>query len=195
MCEPVSIALAVGAVSTIASGYQAKQKGKQQEAVSKFNARQLENQAIKTRNKGVDEENRQRQKTAELLSRQRARFGASNVALDSGSPLAIQEDTETIGEIDALRIRSNFLDEAQVIDDKADITEAQGKAAAKAGNRAFNMSLLSGIGQGIAGAAGAGLFSSGSAAGAAGAPAISPTAGTGVSSKWFNFDSAGSLLT
>jgi len=142
MCDPVTIGLTLTAVSTVAQGYQAKQQGKFTESRSKFDARQLENQATRTLNKGTEEENKQRRANAELLSRQRAQLGAANVDIGSGSALQLQQDTATLGEVDALRIRSNFGDEAAVLEDTALITRATGKAARKAGDAQFTTSVL-----------------------------------------------------
>lgn len=143
MCNPALIVM-VGAM--VAEGYQAKQEGKQADKKAKFDARQLENEATMTRNVGSEEENKQRRATAELVAKQRARLGASNIAVDSGSGLQLQVDADTLGEVDALRIRSNFSDQAQVLDTTAEMTRAAGKAAKQAGADQF--ALVSGIGIG-----------------------------------------------
>ena len=143
MCEPVTIAIAIAAAGTVMQGYAAKQQGEFENDVSKYNERQLQNEATRTRNKGTEEEIIQRDKTAQLTSLQRAQLGASGVGVDSGSALTLQQDAELIGEADALRIRSNFSDAAQSLDDQADITRSQGKAALQGGQKAFAGSLLS----------------------------------------------------
>lgn len=142
MCEPATIAIAVAATGAVMQGYAAKQQGEFEDDVSKYNARQLENEAVQTRNKGTEEENRQREKTAQLTSLQRAQLGASGVDVGSGSALALQEDADLLGEADALRIRSNFEDAATAQEDQALITRASGRAAKKAGQNAFKASLL-----------------------------------------------------
>lgn len=143
MCEPTTILAVSGAVSTVAQGYSARQQGKAaqrqgvyEDKVAQYNARNMENEATRIRNKGTEEEMRHREQVAQLTSRQRAAQAASGVDIDSGSPLQIQEDAELMGELDALRIRSNFSDEARVRDDQAGLTRAQGKAARAAGNNA-----------------------------------------------------------
>ena len=143
MCEPTTIAIAAIATSQVMQGYAAKQQGQFEDDVSRYNARQMENQATRTRNVGIDEEMKHREKVAQLTSTQRAQLAASGVDIESGSALALQEDTATLGEADALRIRSNFADRAASLDDQADITRAQGRAAQTAGQRAFAGSLLS----------------------------------------------------
>lgn len=181
MCDPVTIGLTLLAVSQVAQGYQAKQQGDFAEEVSDFNARQQENEATRTRNLGVEEENKQRRATAELLSRQRAQLGAAGVELGTGSAFLLQEDTTTLGEVDALRIRSNFEQRAEGLELGAELTRAQGDAAREAGRTAFATSLLSAAGTGLSGAP-------------SGAPSTSPfgggAQGSGVSSKWYTQSSA-----
>ena len=147
MCGPAAIPIviaAVGAAGSIMSASSGKQEGEFQNDVAKFNARQMENEAVQTRNKGTEEEIRQREKTAQLTSLQRAQLGAAGVDVGSGSALALQQDTETLGEADALRIRSNFGQAATSLESQADIERAQGKAAKQAGINAFRTSLLTG---------------------------------------------------
>jgi hypothetical protein len=83
----------------------------------------------------------------------------------------LQEDTELLGEIDALTVRKNILQEAESLEERADLTRTQGDMAAKAGNRAFNTSLLSAAGTAVA----AGFFTPQSAA----VTSSSPLAGAG----------------
>jgi hypothetical protein len=163
MCDPVTIGVVTMAVATVAQGQQAKQQGKYANKVAKFNARQTENQATRTRNMGTERENARRQKTAALLSQQRAQLGAANVDIGSGSALQLQEDTLTLGDVDALRIRQNFLDQAEQQDLQASLIRSEGKAKEKAGRAAFRTSLLKA----------GGMFLS-----------------SGVSDKWFTPESA-----
>lgn len=151
MCEPVTIGIAVAAATVagaIMQGSAAKQQGEYQNDVSKYNARQMENEAVQTRNKGTEEEIKQRDKTAQLTSLQRAQLGASGVDVGSGSALTLQQDAELIGEADALRIRSNFSDAADTLEGQALIERSQGKAAKQAGNNAFKTSILTGTSSG-----------------------------------------------
>lgn len=146
MCDPVSVGIALVVTSQVMQGYAAKQQGEFQNDVAKYNARQLENEATRTRKKGTEEEIRLRDKTAQLTSLQRAQLGAAGVDVGSGSALALQEDTALLGEADALRIRSNFAEAATSIEDQASITRAEGRAAKKAGQSAFVGSILGAAG-------------------------------------------------
>ncbi len=124
---------ALGAISGIASAgfsaYSAIQQGDQAQASAEYNARVQENEATAIRNQGIEAENDQRRKTAQAQSRQRAALAASGVDITSGSAANILEDTETIGEIDALRIRSNAQERADAADQGAVLTRFGGEAA------------------------------------------------------------------
>lgn len=152
------------AAGAVAGGVQAKKEGDFKNDVAKFNARQLENEAVKTKNKGAEEELKVRQRTAQLLATQRAELGASNVDLGSGSALLLQEDTQTLGEVDALRTRSNFQDKASALEDKASLTLAEGRAAKSSGIRKLNRSLVTAVGSFFAGGVADKWFTSESAA-------------------------------
>jgi len=158
------------AATTLAStAFQARaqyQEGKYAQGVAEYNARVQENEATQLRNIAVEEENLQRQKTAELLSTQRAQIGASGVELGTGSAAQLQEATTTLGEADALRIRSNYESQIQAKETQAGLTRAQGEFAAQAGEMSAFGTILSGTAK---------------------------TLGTGVADKWFTPDSAASL--
>jgi organic radical activating enzyme len=160
MCSVAGVQIALTVASTVAAGYAQKKQGEHEDDIAKYNARVTENEAEKVRSKGVEEENIQRQKTAQLLAKQRAQIGASGVSLTSGTPLDIQEDTVLLGEVDALRVRSNFEQEAESLESQANLTRLSGKSAKKIGQRAFTSSLV------VAGVGTAG--------------------GIGVANKWFN---------
>ena len=148
MCDPVT-ALTVGA--TLYSGIQKYQQGKYENDVAKYNARQSENEAVRTRNAGVEAENIHREKVAQLISQQRAAAGAGNVDIDSGTPLRLVTDAESIGNADALRIRGNYEDRAKAMDDQAKLTLTEGKNAKKQGRTGLATSILT---AGVAGYAG-----------------------------------------
>ena len=85
MCEPATIMATVAVVSGAFTARQQIQQGKFQKGVSEYNARVAENQAEETRAAGVEQENIQRRRTAELISKQRAQLGAANVDIGAGS--------------------------------------------------------------------------------------------------------------
>lgn len=152
MCDPVTIGatLAVGGGALGAVG--AYQQGNADLAVAKYNARQQENQAIRVRNKGVDDENIMRTKTAEKVARQRTQFAAGSVDVNVGSALTVQEDTLDVGNADALRIRSNAQDQAQALDDQSRLTLMTGRQALRSSRLRAGASLLNSAGSAATGA-------------------------------------------
>ena len=133
MCDPVTATAVATVASTAFMVTSQVRQGKFQKGVAKYNARVSENEAKETRRAGVEAENIQREKTAKLLAKQRAQLGAANVDLSTGSALQLQEETETLGEADALRIRSNFEGRAGALETGAGLTRAQGSFAQTAG--------------------------------------------------------------
>lgn len=83
-----------------------------QAAVNRNNAQVAEWQARDALDRGARAEQTQRLKTAALKSTQRAGFAARGVSLEEGSPLAILQDTDYMGELDALTLRDNAAREA-----------------------------------------------------------------------------------
>ena len=163
MCDPVTIMAVTTVVSAGFAAQQQRAQGEFQKGVSEYNARVAENEAEETRAAGVERENIQRRQTAELISKQRAQLGAAGVDIGSGSALQLQEDAEVLGEVDALRIRSNFESRAGGLETQATLTESQGEFAESAGKNAAIGTLLSGTAK---------------------------TLDTGVADKWFTPNSA-----
>lgn len=147
MCNPILIAGAISAAATVKGGMDARAAGEYQNDISRYNARNMENEATRTRNVGVEAENDHRQKVASFISKQRASAAANNVDVNSGSALALQLDTQMLGEVDAMRIKTNYLDRAEAMDNGAMLTASQGDAAEKAGDAAFSNSLLTAAGK------------------------------------------------
>lgn len=148
MCDPILAAGALQATSQLMQGYQAKQQGEYAEGVAQFNAGMQRNEATRVRNKGVVEENKQRRKVAEMVSKQRAQAAASGADVNSGSVLQLQDDAKLLGELDALQIRDNFTNDARNMEIQAGLTEMEGRNARKKGEAAFRGSILSAFGAG-----------------------------------------------
>lgn len=146
MCEPTTIMAVMAVASAAVGAYSAVEQGKNARSVARYNAREAENEAVRTRNRGIEEEVKHRRQVAELQSRQRAQLGASNVDLRSGSALDIQEDAQLLGEVDSLRVRTNFEEQASSLERGGSLTRSQGNAAARAGNVQAVGSLLQGAG-------------------------------------------------
>ena len=111
MCELMTM-LTIG--STLMGGLGAIQQGQAASASAKYNARvadmnaRMADRAAKDAlERGKLEEQKQRQKTAQLMGQQTAAMAANGVDIGFGSPLDLLVDTATLGELDALTIRSN----------------------------------------------------------------------------------------
>ena len=154
MCSPTLI---FTAVTTLASGYMAKQQADDQadyqEGVGEYNARVEENQAQRVANKGVQEENIHREKVARMASSQKAQFAAAGVDVGSGSALDIQQETKEFGNIDALRIRESFQDQSTSLIEQSSLTRhdagAQSQLTRSRGKSALTGSLLSAAATGV----------------------------------------------
>lgn len=117
MCTGAEIMLAsavASGVGTVVSAYgqmQASQAQKNayeyQAAINANNAKVAEWQAQDAIRRGQDAEIDQRRKTAALKGSQRASLAARGLDISEGSALNILTDTDYLGEIDALTIRSN----------------------------------------------------------------------------------------
>lgn len=111
MCELMTM-LTLG--STLLGGVGAIQQGQAANASAKYNAQvadmnaQMADRAAKDAlERGQLEEQKQRQRTAQLMGQQTAAMAANGVDLSFGSPLDTLVDTAMLGEMDALTIRTN----------------------------------------------------------------------------------------
>lgn len=127
MCNVAFIPAAVAVGQMFLSGMSQMQQTESQAATLQYNARQMENQAERVTQKGTQEEIKHRQMVQQLISTQRAKQAASGLALDSGTFGQIQEQTLEIGEVDALRIRSNYEQERTSLLDQAGLHRKQAK--------------------------------------------------------------------
>jgi len=151
MCNPAFIGMAVQGGNLLMQGMSGAASKKQQAATDRYNARILENDAERIRTTATEEENIQRLKTAQLLGTQRAQLGAAGVQLGTGSALQLQEDTVSLGEADALRIRTRGTEEVEALStqagylkERADILEEPG-ILGKISEKTRDLSGVSGI--------------------------------------------------
>jgi hypothetical protein len=134
----------VMAAATAYGAYSQYKQGQYQSAVARNNQSIAEQNANLITQQGAVAEQTQRQKTAQLIGMERANEGASGVSLDSGSPLRLQSDTATLGEVDALTIRNNAAIAAWGARSQASSFGSQAKADALTGELNAGGSLLSG---------------------------------------------------
>lgn len=154
MCEPTTIMATMMIASTVYNAQAQREQGKYEKGVAEYNARMGEIEATQVRNKGVEEENIIRREAAELQSKQRAQLGAANVGLEFGSAGQLQEDTITLGEADALRIRANTDATVTALQRGAELDRSRGEFAESMGKSKAFGTVLSGaadvMGTGVA---------------------------------------------
>lgn len=160
MCNPVLAVMAAAAVTSAASARQQSQANKigygMQADVASRNAEFASGRADDAIARGQTTEMNQRLKQASVAGTQRARFAARGLALDEGSPLAILQDTQYMGNVDAATIKDNAAREAWAYRAEADNFNANSalmrfRADSEHPNQAAFTSLLGGAGK-VAGA-------------------------------------------
>lgn len=97
----------LGAAGQIQQGQAAAAASNYNAQVADMNAKLSERRARDAIERGQLDEQRKRQEVAQIQGQQRAAMAANGVDLSFGSPLNIIVDTATMGEIDALTIRSS----------------------------------------------------------------------------------------
>lgn len=117
--DPVTLALAGMAVSTVVAGAStymstsAQRASAQYEAkVQSANAQIAERQARDAEARGRLEEDTYRKRAGVLEGQQRAALAGTGVQLGTGSALDIRRDTDMAGDLDALVIQQNAAREA-----------------------------------------------------------------------------------
>ncbi len=110
---------ALSAFDSVLGAWTLYQQGKAQkyqyranERIAEVNSRIAEMQARDALKRGHETEARSRQGTKKLRGSQRASIAAQGIRTDFGSAQDIQQETEDIGELDALTIRNNAAREA-----------------------------------------------------------------------------------
>lgn len=109
-----ALGLVTSAIGVGVEAASARREVQAQNAAAEYNAQvaarnaELENaRAVDARVRGELEVQDYRRKVSKLVGQQRATFGASGAVVDTGSPLAVTEDTEATAELDALAIQRN----------------------------------------------------------------------------------------
>jgi hypothetical protein len=137
---------AIGAYGAVRQGQAQKQQADYQSAVERNNATIAGWQAEDATQRGRVEEQRQRLHAARIAGAQRAGYASSGVELTSGSPLDTLMDTASLGELDALTIRSNAEREAYGFRSQQGNLTAQGGLTRMAGRNAATAGTISAAG-------------------------------------------------
>lgn len=145
---------ALGAAGQIQQGQAAAQASKYNAKVADMNAQISERRARDAIERGKLEEQKKRTENAQIEGRQRAAMAANGVDLSFGSPLDTLVDTATLGEVDALTIRSNSYREAydykvQAANGRADanLARMRAKSESTGGYLSAASTLLTGFGK------------------------------------------------
>ena len=144
MCELMTALMIgstlMGGVGAIQQGQAASASAKYNAQVADMNAKMADRAAKDALERGKLEEQKQRQNTAGLMGQQTAAMAANGLDLTFGSPLDTLVDTATLGELDALTIRSNSYREERDIKQQganyrgqASMYRAQGSSALTGG--------------------------------------------------------------
>jgi hypothetical protein len=151
MCIP----LAIMAVAMVASAAQAanaangqKQVMEYQSKVEANNAQVAEWQAQDAEKRGQEEGQRARRANSQLRGQQRASMAANGLDLNSGSALALLDDTEYFGAVDQQTVADNTRNEAWALRSRSQNFMAQSQlnktgAENQRPGEAAGMSLLS----------------------------------------------------
>jgi len=125
------------------------QEGKAKRALLKTDRRLALMEAEDAKKRGQEEEAIARGETKKLVGTQRAAFAAQGVRLDVGSPQDITQETQDIGELDALAIKNSARREAFGFETKARGFEAEAKQVPRATRFKAGTTFLTGAGKAL----------------------------------------------
>ena len=133
-------------ISALSGAFSSYQQGKTRKTIARANARTARMQAEDARKRGHEAEGISRQKTKKLVGTQRANMAAAGIKLTDGSAYDIQQETQDIGELDALTIRNNAARQAFGYQTEALNASMEGRFAYQEGiNQGLNSLLTGGL--------------------------------------------------
>ncbi len=138
--------MATSIVGSVISAKGKRDQGQVEQQAYDYNAEILEGEAETVKEKAFYDEEVYREKVSNLISTQRAAYGASGVVVGEGSPLVVMADTARQGEKEALMIRYGGSVEGTGLLNRAQLQTFYGKAARRAGKIGATTTLLSGLG-------------------------------------------------
>ena len=153
------LGLLTGIYGTVSTVHGQQQAAKQSQTMAQYNsdisrrnADLAEIKAADTLAQGQKDQEKIRREYKARVGQMATKFGAGNVALDSGSALDMIVDTTEVGELDALDIGAkaqrqsqDYLRAAADARNQATLSMQQGNAAASAGASNTGNSLLNGL--------------------------------------------------
>lgn len=135
--------------SLFARGAQAAgqvQQGAERAALFEYRAQRLNEQAVRDLQEGAIAEQIARERGADVIGAQRARYGASGVQVGSGSGLAVLADTVAELERDALNIRYRYSRQSIARREQAAYELMEARSARRGGYAAAGGSILGALG-------------------------------------------------
>lgn len=120
-------ALAISVIGMSMTAYSTIQAGENAKDVADYNAEMQRRAALDAEQRGAIEAADKRQETRRLIARQHAAMGAGGGDADSGTNLQLLTESAGMGELDAMRIRYNAMNQASGLRAQADLGEQQGK--------------------------------------------------------------------
>lgn len=147
MCTGGELALASIAAGSVLGAGAEKQAGEANANIEANNARIARQAANDALRRGAVDEQALKQRIGQIIGSQRAAYAGGGIALDSGTALAMSEDTARTGAIDVATIRLNAANEAWSYRQRAKAQDYQSKLSKKSGTQAALGSLLGGAGK------------------------------------------------
>lgn len=141
-----AIGAVTGGLGVAMSAASSIQQGKQQKAMSEYNAAVARQEAEAIKEATAYEELRQKEQAKKLRGRQLALYGKSGVLME-GTPLEVMEETAAQAELDTLAIRRAGATSASRQESQAQLDIIRGRSAERAGYYGAGTSLLTGAGQ------------------------------------------------
>ena len=135
---------AAGAANAYSQAQAAKSEGEYQNQLAQLNSKMADYQAADAIKRGDKEAQDKLRQTNQMVGKQRAMAAASGVAADAGSVLEIQQDTASLGILDAMTIKNNAYREAFGYKSQASSYDFQGQFAKEAGKNKANQTLVTG---------------------------------------------------
>ena len=138
------VAGVIALVGAATSAYASYESGRQQQKVSKANARMLENEAAQAKYAAKVKAGQYRKEAARRMAQMRAGYAASGVATTEGTPLLVLMESASEAATDEERIRQGGEMDAWGLMARAGIQRTAGESAASRGALGAGSSLLGG---------------------------------------------------
>lgn len=139
---------ATNAVSSVGQAYSQakaiKAQGKYQEQIALGNSRLSEFFAADSLKRGDTEAEFVKKRGNQIVGAQRASFAAQGIEVDSGTAMAVQEETTKMAELDALTVKNNAWREAWGFKVEASNASFSGRFAALGARNEGRSTLLTG---------------------------------------------------